>query len=214
VPATAALSLRRAANASFFIAELRATYFGARGRLKGAIGLIVRSPDKLLIEIRGPGGTPISTFACDGEVISLLELEGPRFLRGAATPRSMARLLPLPLEPNIAVDLLRGKLPLPEGAIRYQTRGKAERLEGEHPTLGTLIITKFSPDHWRWELPDEPLRVDLRAPRPDGIFTDLEIRRGGEEVHLRLTSIDTSGEPPPDAAFTLPVPTGVTVEPL
>ena len=67
---------------------------------------------------------------------------------------------------------------------------------------------------FRGKLPDEPLRVDLRAPRPDGIFTDLEIRRGDEEVHLRLTNVDTSGEPPPDAAFTLPVPAGVTVEAL
>ena len=62
----------------FYFASMNATYFGGQGRLKGELGLIVSAPDKILLEVRGPGGNPVSTFACNGRTVSLLELEGTR----------------------------------------------------------------------------------------------------------------------------------------
>ena len=213
-PQAAPLQAPQAKNTAFYFASLRATYFGKQGRLKGELGLITSAPDKLYIEVRGPGGEPISTFTCDGERVALFELEGPRFYQGAANPRSMARLLPLPLEPKIAVDLLLGKLPMPPEAKAYRTRGEGQQIEGTHPTLGRLVVTRFSPSHWRWELPDEPLRIDFKKPQADGIFTELLIRHDDEEVALKLSDIRRDGEPPANSIFQLQAPEGVSIQPL
>jgi hypothetical protein len=203
------------ANApAFYFATLDATYFGDRGRLKGELGLIVAAPDRLLIEVRGPGGQPVSTFACDGSQITLFELEGPRFYRGPANPLTMARLLPLPVEPEIAVALLRGQLPMPTEAKSYRTKGKGQQIEGEHPTLGRLLVTRYSPDHWLWELPDEPLRVELKNPTKNGVFQDILIKAAKDEVHLRLSDLQSEGEAPSEETFQLKPPPGVATQRL
>ncbi len=203
------------ANApAFYFATLEANYFGARGRLKGELGLIVASPDRLLIEIRGPGGQPVSTFACDGDAVTLFELEGPRFYTGPANPITMARLLPLPLEPTIAVALLRGQLPMPQTAKAYRTKGKGQQIEGEHPTLGRLLVTRYAPDHWLWELPDEPLRIEFKDPGPKGIFRDILIKTAKDDVRLKLSDLQMDGDPPSADVFRLKAPAGVTVQAL
>ena len=198
----------------FYFASMNATYFGGQGRLKGELGLIISAPDKILLEVRGPGGNPISTFACNGRTISLFELEGPRFYSGPANPITMARLLPLPVEPEIAVSLLRGRLPMPSDSASYQTKGQAQQLSGMHPTLGTIVVTRYSPEHWTWELPDESLHLTLKKPTEAGLFRDILIRSKNEEVRLRLSELDASGTAPETQLFTLEPPPGVTVQPL
>ncbi len=198
----------------FYFASMNATYFGGQGRLKGELGLIISVPDKILLEVRGPGGNPVSTFACNGRTISLLELEGPRFYSGQANPISMARLLPLPVEPEIAVSLLRGQLPMPSDATSYQTKGDAQQLTGTHSTLGTIIVTRYGPNHWTWSLPDEQLHLTLKDPTKAGIFRDILIKSKSDEVRLRLSEFDASGAPPDAQLFTLQPPPGVEVLPL
>ena len=198
----------------FYFASMNATYFGGQGRLKGELGLIVSAPDKILLEVRGPGGNPVSTFACNGRTVSLLELEGPRFYTGPANPITMARLLPLPVEPEIAVSLLRGQLPMPSDATSYQTKGDAQQLTGTHPTLGTIIVTRYAPSHWTWRLPDEQLHLTLKDPSEAGIFRDILIKSKNEEVRLRLSEFDANGDPPDAALFNLEPPPGVEVRPL
>ena len=149
-----------------------------------------------------------------GSNVALFELEGPRFYRGPANPLSMARLLPLPVEPEIAVALLRGQLPMPIEAKAYRTKGKGQQIEGEHPTLGRLLVTRYSPDHWLWELPDEPLRVEFKKPAENGVFRDILIKTAQEEVRLRLSDLQTDGEAPGDEVFRLAPPPGVQVQAL
>jgi len=198
----------------FFFSTLSATYFGGKGRLKGELGLIISAPDQLLLEVRGPGGSPVSTFACDGKTVSLFEMEGPRFYTGPANPLTMSRLLPLPVEPEIAVDLLRGRLPMPETATTYRTKGSAQQLSGEHPTLGRLRVTRFSPKHWQWELPDEDLKLTLKDPTDRGVFREIVIKTAKDEVALRMQDLESGGEPPSPELFRLEPPPGVAVQPL
>ena len=199
---------------AFYFATLEANYFGNRGRLKGELGLIVAAPDRMLIEVRGPGGQPVSTFACDGSTVTLFELDGPRFYSGPANPLSMARLLPLPLEPAIAVALLRGQLPMPKDTKAYRTKGSGQQIEGEHPTLGRLLVTRYAPSHWVWELPDEPLRIEFKKANAEGIFRDILIKTDKDEVRLRLSDLQTDGQPPGIETFQLKAPAGVTVQSL
>ena len=203
-----------ASSPGFYFATVNATYFGGQGRLKGELGVILAAPNKLLLEVRGPGGTPVSTFACDGETVSLFELEGPRFYTGAASPLSMARLLPLPVEPEVAVDLLRGRLTLPQTELSYEVKGKANRLSGVHPLLGNVVIERLSQDRWVWSLPDEAVRVELSRRSPQGVFQDLMIQAGREQVRLRFSELDTTGDPPEAELFKLTPPPGVTPQRL
>ena len=198
----------------FYFASMNATYFGGQGRLKGELGLIVFAPDKILLEVRGPGGNPVSTFACNGQDVSLFELEGPRFYKGPANPLSMARLLPLPVEPEIAVNLLLGRLPMPNDATNYQTKGEAQQLSGVHPTLGVIIVTRYSPTHWTWQLPDDNLHLTLKDPTKSGVFRDILIKSKSDEVRLQLSEFDASGTAPDSKLFTLEPPPGVAVQPL
>ncbi|MDE0883134.1 MAG: hypothetical protein OSB21_11110 [Myxococcota bacterium] len=199
---------------NFVFGAAKVTYFGKKGRLKGDMGIIAAAPDQLLIEVRGPGGAPISTFACDGTTVSLYDLDGPSFYQGPATPLSMARLLPLPIEPEYASALLLGKLPMP-GRIRvYENRATSQRIEGEHATLGVLRVTRHSADHWLWELPDEGLRVDFSERQSNGLFRRVLIRSKGSEVLLRFSELDSSGEAPAPDLFRLQAPAGVSVQRL
>jgi hypothetical protein len=199
---------------NFVFGAAKVTYFGKQGRLKGDMGIIAAAPDRLLIEVRGPGGAPISTFACDGSTVSLYDLDGPGFYQGPATPLSMARLLPLPIEPEFASGLLLGKLPLPGIIRRYENQGDSQRIEGEHATLGLLRITRYSADHWLWELPDEGLEIDFKKRQSNGIFQHILIKSEASEVLLRFSELDSSGEAPALELFRLRAPAGVAVQRL
>ena len=213
-PATGSLQSSLGDAPEFYFARMNATYFGGQGRLKGELGLIVAAPDKLLLEVRGPGGNPVSTFACDGKTVTLFELEGPRFYSGPANPLTMARLLPLPVEPHVAVSLLRGRLPMPVEATSYQTKGQAQQLSGVHPLLGQVVVTRYSPTHWTWQLPDEELLITLKEPTNSGVFRDILIKSKDGEVRLRLREFDASGNPPDAEIFSLEPPPGVETRPL
>ena len=214
VPATGSLQGSFGDPPKFYFAKMKATYFGGSGRLKGELGLIVAAPDKLLLEVRGPGGNPVSTFACDGKIVTLFELDGPRFYSGPANPLTMARLLPLPVEPHVAVSLLNGRLPMPVETTSYQTKAQARQLSGVHPLLGQVVVTRYSRTHWTWRLPDEELFITLKDPTKSGVFRDVLIKSKDTEVRLRLQDFDASGDPPDAEVFTLEPPPGVDTQPL
>jgi hypothetical protein len=190
----------------------KATWFAEGKRIKGELGLVLAAPDKMYLEIRGPGGVPVSTFTCDGTTAQLYELEGPHFLKGPATARSLGRVLPLPLAPKLAVDLLRGKLPLPTGGT-YERAGELLSLTGEHPELGTLRIEQNG-DTYTWMLPAKAIRVRFTKGALGQPFARVELRHGKAELSLRFFETDSSGEAPDPEIFTLQQPPGLSVEPF
>ena len=110
------------------------------------------------IAARGPrpGGTPVSTFACDGETVSLFELEGPH--TGAASPLSSAPAPPAGGARGRRRSVARSS-DAPQTELSYAVKGSANRLSGVHPLLGNVVVERLGQDRWVWSLPDEAVRV-------------------------------------------------------
>jgi hypothetical protein len=203
---------RFASAPTHLFTSAKATWFGEGQRIKGEIGLVLAAPDKLYLEVRGPGGVPVSTFTCDGTRAQLYDMEGPNFLEGPASAHSLGRVLPLPLPPALAVDLLRGKLPLPEGGV-YQRAGELLALTGEHPELGSLRIERRGEDY-TWSLPAEAISVRFSEGAPGQPFARVELRHGDAELSLRFFETSTGGDPPGAAIFSLHRPAGLSAQPF
>ena len=200
---------------SFFFATAKATYFDSKRRLKGELGLVVASPDRLYVEVRGPGGTPVSTFVCKGKKAQLYDLEGPGFYEGEATPYALGRILPVSLPPAQAIALLSGRLPIPENPTNRQRKGKEVILEGAVEHLGQVRL-RGSQDRWTVILVDRGLTLHFEGRHSSGLFQRLEIIDQGmkREVVFQLVDLDLSGEPPSDEVFHLQAPVGLEVQPL
>ena len=83
---------------------------GERVRLRQLI--IVEQPDRIRVDTLSPFDQPISMMASDGQTIRIFSMEKKRFWRGSASPRNLARLLPVELESKEMAALLRGQTPL------------------------------------------------------------------------------------------------------
>jgi len=196
---------------AFLFATAKVTYFGDQGRLKGELGLVLSRPDRLYIELRGPGGTPLSIFACDGDTARLFEVEGPRFFEGPADASSLGRVLPVALNPKLAVSLLLGSPPLPPKPV-VERSGDRLRISGVHPELGPLALT-LDEGRWRWELTGSKVRIDL-SDRRQGVFHRLLIRAGDEEVAWQLSELELGGDAPALTLFKVERPAGLTPSPF
>jgi outer membrane lipoprotein-sorting protein len=87
----------------------RLTYFGEKGRVRLKAALLVERPGRFRFETISPLEQPVDVMACDGDRQWLLSKE--KLSEGAATPENVARLLPLPMEPEDVVDTLLGGVP-------------------------------------------------------------------------------------------------------
>jgi outer membrane lipoprotein-sorting protein len=87
----------------------RLTYFGEKGRVRLKAVLVVERPDRFRFETVSPLEQPVDVMACDGKQLWLLSKE--KLFVGAATPDNVARLLPLPMNPEEVVDTLLGGVP-------------------------------------------------------------------------------------------------------
>lgn len=89
--------------------------------------LFVQRPALLRIESLGPLGTPQLYLATDGRELSLYDPGENRYYRGPATASHLSSALPVVLEPEEAVALLLGGLPL----IDHETSSlRADREKG------------------------------------------------------------------------------------
>lgn len=200
---------------AFFYATAKATYFDKNRRLKGELGLVVAEPDRLYVEVRGPGGTPVSTFVCIGGRAQLYDLEGPGFYEGEATALALGRILPVGLPPPQAVRLLAGRLPIPKTPTLRQAKGSKVLLEGSVEHLGKVRL-EGGGDRWTLTLLDRGITLRFENRHPSGLFQRLEIvdKTQGREVLFQMVDLDLSGEAPADEVFRLEVPPGLEVLPL
>ena len=199
----------------FFFATAKATYFDSKRRLKGELGLVVAAPDRMYVEVRGPGSTPISTFVTRGGKAQLHDLEGPGFYAGAATAHALSRILPIGLPIPQAVALLSGRLPVPKNPSRSEGKGAKVYLEGSIEHFGKVRL-EGEGDRWVLALVDRGLTLRFEDRHPSGLFQRLEIidQPQRREVVFDLIDLDLSGEPPADEVFQLEVPAGLEVQPL
>jgi len=200
---------------SFFFATAQATYLDRERRLKGELGLVVAQPDRLYVEVRGPGGTPMSTFVCANGNAQLYDLEGPVFYKGDATASALGRILPVGLPPVQAVALLSGRLPVPAAPTVAKGTKSTVLLEGPVDHLGEVRL-QGGGDRWTLVLLDRGITLRFADRHPSGLFQRLEIidKAAGREVLFKLVDLDLSGSAPADEVFHLEAPAGVEVRPL
>jgi hypothetical protein len=187
--------------------------------------LLVVRPDKVRVDTLSPFDQPLAMMASDGQTLTIYSLEQKRFEQGPATSGNLARLLRLPLSGEELTAVLAGGVPMPAGVTptlgwdsevgahilefvdgrrrqRVSLEPAAFRLvelrawEGETPRY----VARFGdydgegptavPRRMRFEVPSEALRVDARF----------------EDHTLNVT--------PPEDAFTIPAPRGISVHPL
>lgn len=181
-------------------------------------------PDRLRLETVDFFGNPAAVLVAEGGRFALLDLREGVFLRGAATPANLARLLPLALPAAELVELLCGAAPIAsarpstvepgDGVATLTLEGEAlaQRLDvgdgaavhasrvvargGERLPSGAYDVTfdRFEPRGGR----PFPGRIRLEAP--------------GARVRLELSwkEIEVNGVLP-EGAFALTPPPGVRI---
>ncbi len=77
--------------------------------------LVAERPGRLRIESHDFFGNVAAVLAVEDGRLALYDARERTFLRGAATPANLARLLPVPLAPETLVTLLCGSAPLLDG---------------------------------------------------------------------------------------------------
>jgi Domain of unknown function (DUF4292) len=91
-------------------ARLRLDAPGASGSMPA--WLAAERPDRLHVEVLDFFGNPAATLVAANGRLAISDARTRTFLRGAATPANVARLLPLPLSPERLVAILCGTPPL------------------------------------------------------------------------------------------------------
>jgi len=84
------------------------------GRLR--VFVAAQAPASVRLETLGMFGQPLAVLACDGEKLSIADLEHGKFYAGLAGSAGVALLLPMRVEPADLVALLLGGPPLPADA--------------------------------------------------------------------------------------------------
>ncbi len=194
-----------------------------RVRLKQLVAL--RRPDKLRVDSLSPFGQPLSTLTSDGETLAIYAQDEHRFYTGAATPENLARLVPIRVEPDELVALLRGGVPL--GAAERGTVGwDAER--GLYPLdlvgPATRRRIHFDPEHlrvravrvWRGErLRYEARFTDYTGEGDAALPRRMRFESAEDEVRVDVSVADHRVNVElPDEAFQLEAPRGVPVDSL
>ncbi len=195
---------------------------GERVRLRQLV--LVQRPDKIRVDTLSPFDQPLSMMASDGASVSIYSLEKKRFWRGPATPDNLARLVPLRLEGDELAAVLRGSVPVLEGAeaaidwdadvgcYRIDLTGPArrQRLCVEPKALRVLESSVWRGDELQYtakfgqytdEGPPVPQRMRFEVP--------------AEDLQVDVRVVDFKANPAvPEDAFAVEPPRGIEVEPL
>lgn len=208
-----------------YSAELRFTYFGEQGRVRGTAVVVVARPDRLRYDVLGPHGGVLQAFATNGKELALLDLDAGRFLHGPASISNMDALLPavpLGLPPAGWVQLLFGEVEVPgDAALTYDdTRGcYVLRWHGGHAESDIerrLEVDPYTSRLQRAELyrSGEVLtRVEVGGRDAAGVPTEIVLGVPANRLSLEVSVRDIEHDPEVDAgAFVLDPPAGMTPE--
>ena len=223
-PALSALAARNAAiNTLSGLLALEIWRNGDRVRLRQLV--IVQRPDRIRLDTLSPFDQPLQMMASDGETLAVYSLEEKRFFRGPATPRNLARLLPIELEGPELIAFFQGRTPLivhTESSIAWDDdrgawqvdltgAGRRQQLHFEPAHLrvtesqvwrtGALEYKARFCDYSGHDDTAVPRRIRIEVPSKD-LSIDIEVREF------------TVGEPVDPEAFGIDPPRGIRVEPF
>jgi len=181
-------------------------------------------PDRLRLETLDFFGNPAAVLVADGGRFALLDLREGVFLRGAATPENLARLLPLAMPAPELVELLCGAAPLVAGRpVSVEAGDGVARLtlEGQD-RLQVLDVGAGAAVHAsrvlaRPALPAPQDRYDVafdrfeeRAGRPFPARVRLRAPGAGVRVELSWKEIEVNGVLP-EGTFGIVPPPGARI---
>jgi len=206
-----------AVNETVYTAEVRLTYFGPKGRVKGTASLAVKRPASLRYEVQGPHGGVLAAFATNGRELQLADLKASRFFHGPATAQNIDDLLGiarLGLGPEAWVALLFGEITLPEDAVlSYDDR------EGMFVVRWSEHRVTVDPETARvvqasvWQGQEQISLIEVRARDPRGLASELRLRVFAEETDVAIRLRDVAyGAELDDSVFQLDPPRNVTPE--
>jgi hypothetical protein len=149
--------------------------------------LVAERPGRLRIEVQDFFGNVVASLAVEDGRLALYDAKERTFLRGAATPANLARLLPVAISPEALVTLLCGSAPLLDG-----------RPEAAEPGDGSVLLTlRDGTRVQRLEVGPGAALLSVRQRRitaggevPDGLDADFSIHRtrAGQRVPTDLSA--------------------------
>jgi hypothetical protein len=131
----------RAAATQSYSARMRVSLRGPTLRARSPILLAFARPDRLRIEVPGPGGARLIAVTRDGRLTAVFPGDRAVF-QGAATPAELQALLGVSLTPGEVIDLLLG---VPSSRLtRYEARWGPDlprRIDATLPDGGRLRLS-------------------------------------------------------------------------
>lgn len=204
-----------------FSAEVRLTYFGPKGRVRGTAAIAVMRPSSLRYELQGPHGGVLEAFATDGRELQLLDQKGSRFLYGPATRENINQLLalvPLGLGPSEWVSLLFGEIGMPLSATLVYD-DKIGRYVGTWTDQDLTHRVEVDPESARATRAtisaEGTLLSEIRILERDaaGLPVELELNAPAADVGVEVKLRDVSHDVTFDASvFILDAPRSITPE--
>ena len=209
----------RRVTVNSYSAEVRLTYFGAKGRVRGTASLAVQRPAKLRYELMGPHGGAIGAFATNGKEIQAADLAQSRFVYGPATRDNLDQLFaiaPLHLDAEAWVSLLFGEVVGPDREL-YLTPGQVN-VRMMSLLFGEVALPDRATVAWddalerlvaTWQEGAHTMRVEVDA-NENRVTRATVISRGDVLTDIEVRGWDDHGLP---AELALRVPaTGDDVE--
>jgi hypothetical protein len=194
-----------------------------RGGGNAGVNIAAERPARLRVEVLGFFDNTVLLFATDGERLSVYHADDGTFAEGPATPRALARVVPIVLGAEDLVSLLFGDPPLIAGRavsmmVDPERRSYAlalvsgERQGVVYQDLETLLpvaVVLDGPDGWRAELGDYQSHGDVMLPRR----IQLTSADGKSELKLLYRKLRPDAVADP-TLFGLTPPKGAHIVPL
>jgi hypothetical protein len=215
--------------------ETRTTSWLSGDRVRATVLMLVDRAGRLRFEAEIPVQGSVAALTVRGQVFALLDLQNHVFHEGPACPANVARLIPIPLQPEEIAAILLGDAPVGAGArateVSWDGKRQADVLAVERPgsAASRLWITmKRSGSGYdvlalegqspgasaRWRVSYEDLG------RADGLGLPALIKFAepgksfDEGVEIKVRERLGLNRPLKDEQFTLTAPPGFKVEKL
>lgn len=188
-----------------------------RGRTHGTAGALLLAPTRLRFEALTPLGLPALVVTADPDQLLVLSVAERRAWRGRPSSEGIRRWLGLGVDPALLPRLLTGHPPAPSGPATLEAdRDGTLRLAFERDGIPYRVWVAGEGHPVRAELGQGAETLRVRFERAvDGSLLGVQLERPGHDVSVGIHYLLV--EPlaqTPDAAFQVPVPAGIRVEPL
>jgi outer membrane lipoprotein-sorting protein len=214
----------RGAQVQGLSGALAVEFWEADQRIKVRQLFATQRPLKLRMDTLSPFEQPLATLVCDGERLSLFEMDKRRYLTGPLTAETFERLSKLRVTPQEMTALLSGQVPLLNSnatTVEWDDRRGLYRLtlkEGDRHQVLSIDPSTLTPVEAIYYKKEEvvlKIRLASYSKSEPKIPQRLRIEIPDREIRVDVEIKDFILNPAlPPEAFSLPPPAGVRIEEL